>query len=174
MLIRPMVPDDSSQVAMIHMLSWQHAYRGIVDQEVLDSLDIGLSEKNWKKGIESNEPPIKRLVLESEGKVAGYLCGLENRFRSQLPDCDSEVWAIYVHPDQTGNGFGKALLKAFALDLRSLGKTRLCVWVLKENHGARRFYEKQGGKLSEANKVFRIGEQTLDEAAYEFELLRGA
>ena len=167
-----MVPDDSHQVAMIHMLSWQHAYRGIVNQEVLDSLDLARSERNWKKGIENNEPPIMRLVLESDGEVAGYLCGLENRFRSLLPECDSELWAIYVHPDRSRSGFGEALLNAFAAELKCLGKTRLCVWVLAKNHGARRFYEKQGGELSEARKVFRIGEQILDEVAYEFELLK--
>lgn len=171
MLIREMKPEDSGQVAAIHTLAWQHAYRGIIDQDFLDAIDLQKRELNWRKGVEANEPPLVRLVLEKAGQVVAFVCGLENRSPSQLPRCDSELWAIYVHPSHAGRGVGRALLDEFASNLRNLGKTRFCVWVLKENCGARQFYERQGGVVSQATKESTIGQQKLIELAYEFNLL---
>jgi ribosomal protein S18 acetylase RimI-like enzyme len=161
--------EDSLAVATIHTLAWQKAYKGIVDQNFLDSLDVQKRAMNWKKGIETNDPAIIRLVSCNENHISGFACGLENRTKTELPDCDAELWAIYVHPDYMNQGFGKALVDQFKEDLRSTGKTRFCIWVLKANLPARRFYEKQGGVLAGCKDV-KIGAQQLPEVGYEFVL----
>ena len=170
MLIRKMEPRDSLSVATVHTQSWQYAYKGIVSQSFLDALDIQKREEAWRKGAETNHPPIIRLVLESAGKVVGFATGLDNRSKVEMPDCDSELWAIYVAPDQLGKGFGAAIFKKFTSELRVLGKKQFCVWVLKENFRARGFYESQGGKLSSVCKEAKIGEQLLSEVTYVFQL----
>ncbi|RYZ79191.1 MAG: GNAT family N-acetyltransferase, partial [Proteobacteria bacterium] len=35
-----MLPSDALAVAMVHTQSWQTAYKGIIDQSVLDALSI--------------------------------------------------------------------------------------------------------------------------------------
>ena len=169
MFIRKMRLDDAFEVATIHTLSWQTAYKGIVDQKLLDSIDIQKRTANWKTGIETNTPPIVRLVVERDGQVIGFACGLENRTKTEAPNCDSELWAIYVHPKHSREGAGHALFNYFKAELCRLGKRKLCVWTLKENNLAKAFYEKQGGALF-GSKHIKIGDQTLPEVGYEFAL----
>ena len=164
-----MKPEDSLEVARIHTLSWQKAYKGIVDQNFLDSIDIEKRAASWKTGIETNDPCIIRLVSEKNNHILGFACGLENRTKIELPDCDAELWAIYVHPDHENQGAGKSLLEYFKEELRLAGKTRFCVWAIKENLPARRFYEKLGG-VPKGSKKVKIGDQQLAEVGYEFSI----
>ena len=170
MLVRPMLPEDAAIVAMIHTLAWQHAYSGIIDQGFLDAIDLQKRSEGWRNGIIKNDPAILRLVAVMDEKICGFLTGLENRKADLLPHCDSELWAIYVHPAQLRNGAGKKLFARFNAELRAFGKKRFCVWALEENTPARKFYESQGGILSSVKKDIVIGEQTLIEVAYEFSI----
>ncbi len=170
MHIRAMLAHDSHAVAMAHTLSWQHAYKGIIAQTFLDSIDLKKRETNWRSEIEKNDPPLIRLVCEANLKVVAFACGLDNRTRGLLPDCDSELWAIYSLPSEIGKGYGKRLLDEFKFKLKSLGKRRFCVWVLKDNSIGRRFYERHGGNLCPISKIVKIGDQEFAEVAYEFDL----
>lgn len=169
MLVRGMTSEDALAVATIHTLAWQQAYKGIVAQNFLDSIDVEKRAANWRRGIEMNDPAIIRLVATDENQILGFASGLENRTKTELPHCDAELWAIYVHPVHIGRGVGKALVDRFKGELRSTGKTRLCIWTLEANSLARRFYEKQGGILGGAKEV-KIGDQLLPEVGYEFDL----
>lgn len=168
--LREMTASDARSVAEIHTKSWQFAYRGIVDQSFLDSLNVQKRVENWRKGIINNEPKIVRLVAEANGKVLGFVCGLDNRTKNLIPQCDAELWAIYVEPNQAREGIGKELLKEFSRNLKVLGKGSFCVWALKENQIARSFYQKQGGALSPISQKIKIGEQDLEEVSYIFSL----
>lgn len=172
MLIRRMRPEDAPVVAEIHIQSWREAYKGIINQDFLDSLDLQKRTEGWKAGVEKNDPPLLRLVCEKNGKVRGFACGLENRSPVEMPDCDSELWAIYVDPASTRIGVGGALLEGFIAELGALGKSKLCIWTLTDNHRARHFYEKSGGVLR-GKKVTKIAGQELPEVGYEFVVGRG-
>ncbi len=58
-----------------------------------------------------------------------------------LPGGTSEVYAIYVHPDAWSTGAGRALMTEA---LVQLGDVAVVLWVLEDNHRARRFYERAG------------------------------
>lgn len=168
MLIRRMTAEDAQHVAEVHVQSWKYAYRGIVPQSYLDSLDVQKRTEIWRQAILSNQPLLVRLVAEHEGRVVGFICGLENRNREKIPLSDSELWAIYVDPDQSRIGVGKKLLDQFKFELKQLGKTRFCVWVLKDNRIGRNFYEKHRGMTSSATSEIVIDSQPCVEVAYEF------
>jgi len=172
MLIRPMLIPDAHQVAAINVRAWQRAYAGIVNDAFLQAFDSEQREINWRRGLESQPTLILRFVAEGENDegILGYVCGLENRSKDLLPDCDSELWAIYVDPARMRSGVGAALLGHFSSELKTRGLHRFAVWVLKDNQIGRAFYAKQGGKLSAAEKEVVIGGQTLVEVSYEFEL----
>ncbi len=174
-----MIPEDALEIATIQVTSWRDAYRGIVSQNFLDSLDLQEKKENWERRTLENTPPILRLVVENETqnesrtqdkKVIGFACGREQRLTNPIPTSDCELYALYVHPSEKRRGAGKRLLDEFKSEMKKEGKSRLCIWVLKENHPARRFYESQGGILNHTEKTVEFGDMHLPEVAYEFGL----
>lgn len=169
MIIRSMTISDAESVANIHIDSWRVAYRGIVPQDYLDSLDIDKRIAFWEKNI-SNCGSMIQLVAEIEKKVVGFITGLENRSKVELPHIDSELWAIYVDPNQMRNGVGKELVKAFTEKLKNLNKKKMCIWVLADNHRAINFYKKCGAYHTEVKKMIDLGGKNLEEIALEIKL----
>lgn len=72
-------------------------------------------------------------VVELDGEIAGFATGYKN----------GSIWALFVHPDYEGRGYGKALHAAMVSWLWSLGHTRL--WLTTEpGTRAEHFYVAQG------------------------------
>lgn len=169
-VIRPMVLEDAQSVALIQHLSWKKTYSGIVEQSFLEAMDLNKSAENWRKGIEVTYPDLFRLVAVVNQSVVAFICGKENRNLELLPNSDCELWAIYADPSCVGKGIGRSLLNKFILELKTIGKSRMCVWVLKDNTIGRDFYVRHGGVLSNVVKEIKIGEQQLVEVSYEYNL----
>ena len=55
-----------------------------------------------------------------------------------------EVISIYVLPEQFHKGYGSRMLRYVTERLHEQGFDKLYLWVLEQNHNARRFYEKMG------------------------------
>ena len=72
-------------------------------------------------------------VVEVHGEIVGFATGYSS----------GSIWALFVHPDHEGRGYGKALHAAVVGWLRSLGHER--IW-LTTGRGTRaeRFYLSQG------------------------------
>lgn len=171
MKVSKMKTSHSRDVAEIHTRSWQYAYKNIISKEFLDSIDVHKREKNWSKGI-IDHPSVIRLVIEEDLQILGFACGLENRFKNIVPECEGELWAIYLNPNQTRKGAGTKLFEEFGNILKQKNMLSFCVWVLEKNLIARSFYEKIGGKISDARKTFEIDSQKLDEVCYTFRIDR--
>ena len=52
---------------------------------------------------------------------------------------------LHVAPSVRGRGIGSQLLAAVLSRADRRGASRLCLWVFATNHGARRFYQREGG-----------------------------
>jgi len=72
-------------------------------------------------------------VVESDGQVAGFAVGL----------LGGNIWALFVHPDHEGRGYGKALHDAMVGWLRSQGVARLWLTTAPGTR-AERFYVSRG------------------------------
>lgn len=165
--IRPMTVLDAKEVAVIHTESWQYAYKGIVPQDYLDAIDADKRAVNWAKGIEEDSNLI-RLVAVEEGKILGFACGLNTRDK-QNPHMEAELWAIYVSPKEINKKVGSTLFEAFKTSLLEKNMMTMNIWVFKDNHNARKFYEKMGGKLSTYKKIIEIDGEKLAEVSYEYD-----
>ena len=55
-----------------------------------------------------------------------------------------ELVSLYVHPDYWGQGYGSALMEEVLNRMKTAGYPGCCLYVLRENNRARRFYEKHG------------------------------
>ena len=73
-----------------------------------------------------------------------------------------ELRTLYVLPAYQGRGVGSRL-HDFALErLRWHGVSCAKLWTLKENHGARCFYEQRGWTLTETTRVVPYPPYPLD------------
>jgi GNAT superfamily N-acetyltransferase len=72
-------------------------------------------------------------VVEVDGEVVAFATGYKS----------GSVWALFVHPDHEGRGYGKVLHSTMVNWLWSLGHT--CLWLTTDpGSRAERFYIAQG------------------------------
>ena len=163
MKIRRAELKDAEVVAKINVETWQSAYRGLIDDAILDARQV--DEKriaSWAKNI--GDPNFIVLVCEDEDKdVIGYLSA--GRARDDW-GIKHEIYAFYVHPTAQGRGAGTALMKEYK---QAIKNESFYLYMLKDNKKAAGFYEKNGGVVAEKFKHYlTIHGQTLEERCYVF------
>ena len=127
--------------AFVHWKSWQETYPGMMDEACLASRTPEKCEEQafrWRDNI---------LVAMDGAQVIGFVG--YGAAGDALPET-GEVFALYVLSAFCGQGVGTALMDA-ALE-RLAVYPRVCLWVLKENKRAIRFYEKFGFRPDGAEK----------------------
>jgi len=136
--IRPATTDDAEVISHINLICWKTAYRGLLDDVVLDTLSQTPERlERFKTGIQNT--PIY-LCATCHNAVVGYIAGGKPT-DSSLP-YPFEVYYLYVHPDHQGKGIGGQLLNAFKNQIKNMD---FCLYVLDGNQPAYHFYQKHGG-----------------------------
>ena len=134
MEIKRMETDDEIRgKAYVHWKSWHETYPGLVDAAYLAGRTLEKCEEQafrWRDNL---------LVTKDGERVIGFIGYGETR--DALPET-GEVFALYVLGDCIGRGVGTALMHAALEQLKQY--PRICLWVLKENTRAIRFYETFG------------------------------
>ncbi len=119
--------------AFVHWQAWHEAYPGMVSSDYLERFTLERAEKmafSWRD----------RLIVAKDGdRVIGFV-GYGDR-GAEDPDT-GEIFALYVLAEYYGTGVGKQLMDAGLEQLKDY--PRACLWVLKDNARAIRFYEKCG------------------------------
>jgi ribosomal protein S18 acetylase RimI-like enzyme len=159
--IRRALPHEASAVARVHIASWQTTYAGLLPEEYLRSLSFEAREQQWQRAL--NQPEHCLFVAERDETVVGFAYG--GKEEGLLAGYSGQLYAIYLLEAVQGIGLGRALAHAVVGCLRDRGHRSMVVWVLAENHRARRFYESLGG--SEAGQqIITIGDIELEDIAY--------
>jgi GNAT superfamily N-acetyltransferase len=141
--IRDAQPGDAGDIAAVHVESWRVAYRGLLPDDVLDSLSVPDRERTWS-GILANPPPRTAVMLATSHAVVAGFAAMGPR-RSSPADWDAgELYAIYLRPDQQGRGIGVQLHSAVIDRLSALAFQHATLWVLDGNQRALRFYHRNG------------------------------
>jgi GNAT superfamily N-acetyltransferase len=163
MLIRPAVPDDALAIARVHVRSWQAGYRGLIPDEFLDQLRPEDRAARYDFSHTDPQKPFTQ-VAESEGAILGFATTAPARDA----DCAGmgELLAIYVAPEQWGNGVGQHLADAARQRLVARGFTEAILWMLDGNARADRFYRKDGWLPDGEHKHGEIWGITLPEVRY--------
>ena len=164
--VRKAILSDAEGIARVRVDTWRAAYKGIVLDEILESLSVERDTARWQENFAGSRLPFT-FVAEVEGQVVGFACGGPER--SQDPQYAGELYAIYILPECQGQGIGRALLDASCKWLGEHGYSSMLIWVLKDNQPARAFYAALGGVVARQKPV-EIGPQTLVEVGYGFEL----
>lgn len=125
MIVRTAEIRDLPALAEIVARSYRSAFMGILEEDVLASRNAAFFAERFASSWE------RMLVAERAGDIAGFLLMT-----------DGHIDMLFMDPAVSGQGGGSALLKeAEALGARSLE-------CFRDDHGARRFYERHGWRVA--------------------------
>ena len=125
--------EETRGKAYVHWQSWHEAYPGLVSPEYLEKLTLEKCEQmafSW---------PQNTMIAVNDGRVVGFVCWGN---RGEGSPETGEIIAIYILAEYYGTGLGRQLMEAGLEQLKEY--PQVCLWVLKENRRAIRFYEKCG------------------------------
>lgn len=172
--IRKAVLDDAENIAIVHTNAWRESYRGIIDQDFLDtqvSLDIRI-----KRRIEILQNPEKNhahFVAEYDGQIVGFICCGAFRIPDNTPLTNppqGEISAVYLLDSAKRQGIGKKLFKTAVNALIDQNYTTMGIWVLSENTVARGFYHAMGGTTQQEDDIdITIGDRAYQECLYRYD-----
>ena len=145
--------EDVREIAVVHVRSWQAAYRGLLPQAYLDGLDPTQRTGQWERSLSATDRSHGGTLVADAG---GHLLGFVSYGPARDDDVDSkrvgEIYAVYLVPAAWDKGIGKQLMTAAFGRLGEAGFDQAILWVLDSNVRARRFYEAGGWLADEAGK----------------------
>jgi ribosomal protein S18 acetylase RimI-like enzyme len=160
LVIRPAVAADHSRIALLNVRAWQAAYRGLMPDHFLDSLDPVALADVWAKRL--LEPAHSVLVADASSELRGF-CSLIPSRDSDAKAGTGELSAIYVEPSCLRSGIGSLLVENLLPAARARGFGALSLWVLRDNARALSFYRARGFLPDGAVKAQTISDFQIQE-----------
>jgi ribosomal protein S18 acetylase RimI-like enzyme len=151
MRIRRATAADTSAVATIHVESWKVAYRGIMPDDAIARTDLAFRTKFWGERIADRDWPV--FVIDEGGASIAFCQMTPTRDSGDDPARVGHITSLHVLPHLRGHGHGRFLVDHVLAQFRLRGFKEVTLWVLEENHPARRFYEKYGFRLDGGKRI---------------------
>jgi GNAT superfamily N-acetyltransferase len=127
------------------------------------------NQAEWEGALAHFPEHAAILVAETAGRLLGVAGAGSARDRALDPVATGELYALYVHPNEWGNGYGFALHEAAVRHPVDKGFDSAVLWVLAGNVRARRFYERRGSRTDGG-----VGDEDgVPKLSYRFEPLHG-
>jgi ribosomal protein S18 acetylase RimI-like enzyme len=164
--IRPARISDAPGIALVHVRSWQGAYRGLLPQQFLDAFDPAQRAGFWERILAAAQERSGVVVADGGESLLGFACFGPARDEDADPGRTGEILAIYLLPDVWGQGWGRQLMAAAVTGLAGAGFSQAVLWVLDTNERARRFYQAAGWSRDGAAKPDTIGGTEVTEVRY--------
>lgn len=137
-------PSDYPAIAKIHAISWQQNYRGILDDHYLDHEVHDDRQQVWQERMDN--PKVGQLVdVAVDGdQVVGFVCTFLD-----YDEHGTYLDNLHISHLHQGHGIGAELMSISTKRVVNLRpNTSLYLWVLAQNEGAKRFYERLGGQVT--------------------------
>lgn len=160
-VIFPAGPADAEALAYVHVTSWRETYRGLLSDAFMARMSEAGFARRFRKSL-ADEAGVTLAAADRYGLV-GYAAGGPSR---RGVAGEGEISLLYLLRQAQGRGLGRALLTETARALAARGSTSLMISVLRENFGARGFYEHLGGTAEPARQEPGPGGALLYEIAY--------
>ena len=142
--IRKGVYEDIPSIVDIKINGWKIAYKGIIDDEFLNSM----KKETHIKRMQDNYKKTNIVVAQVNNKVVGFCRYLDNNsFSENIENADCEIIALYVLPELKRQGIGTKMFNYVKRELKAKNKNHMVIWCLKENKNSKKFYEKMGGTI---------------------------
>lgn len=166
--VRTARPEDATEIARINVAAWQHAYRGIVSDPVLDRMLPESRLPGWTRVLALPSPSAVFVAVGEDGVLGAY-CAVDGvrEVGDAHPDLHTgEMTAIYADPRFLGTGAGHSVHEAAVRHLLEHGFRYAVLWVFQENTPSREFYEAHGWRHDGVVHRYELGEQELPEVRY--------
>lgn len=150
--------DNKMEISEIYEKSWRYAYKDIIPQEFLDSIEKG----KWIPIFDF--PDWSIVVCIENSKYIGTISFSKSRFQEYFSY--GEIISFYILPEYIGKGYGNKILKYVIKELYGLGYSQLLLWVLEDNYLAKKFYKKNGFIETDNYMVDNIGGKELKEVMF--------
>ncbi|MGW9112673.1 N-acetyltransferase family protein [Microbacterium sp. NPDC055683] len=133
---------DAERIAAVHVDSWRETYTTLLPARVLDGNTLARRERMWR-AILGAQPALGATAVAEDGeKIVGFAFAAGSAHpdarKDATPVRDLHLFSLYVLEEAHRRGAGTTLLD------RVVGARPAQLWVLRENTGARRFYERTG------------------------------
>jgi len=157
----------------VHVAAWQSAYRGLLSDEFLDSLDAPTRAEHWRGALTAATQRAEvpdggsdphNLVGEIDGSVVAI--ATVGPYRDRPAGDMGELWMINVEPSSWGTGIATELLGVAVERLVGMNCAGAVLWVIDRNLRARRFYEKHGWRVDGESKAELVGDREIIEVRY--------
>lgn len=164
-LIREPELRDVPALAYVHVTAWEHTYRGVLPDALLDSQTMEWRREQWSDRLQDPNNMVHHRVAVRKRMVVAFIAWVLE------PGPITEIQALYIRPDHIGTGVGKALMFA-AFDEVAKTHEAARLWVLAENANAQSFYEKHGWIPEHKEKTVLFGEMPKRLISYTYPLDR--
>ena len=146
--------EDVEQIASLHAQSWQKHYRGILQENYLNTQVLEDRRQVWQARLQHPAENQYVLVAEENHKICGLACLYLNH---------DSVWGslldnLDVSSAYKGQGIGRQLLVSVAAWAYARSPLLpVYLWVYTKNESARGFYASLGGSHVETQEVENPG-----------------
>ena len=143
-------PADAQAYAYIQTESWKAAFKGIIPPDVLAA----------STAMDRATAMYERLIAQQIGN--GYLLRVDGKphciawwAATREDDMPGYAELICIHSlqDRWHQGYGSKMMAQVLSDMAAAGHQRAMLWVFRENHPTRRFYEKHGFTTNGREKI---------------------
>ncbi|MCM1052697.1 MAG: GNAT family N-acetyltransferase [Ruminococcus sp.] len=141
--IRLAIIEDIRNLAILKQKLWAETYRGIYEDDLIDSFNYEKAENKFYNIITDNK--IDFFVVESEDKLVGYMA--IGRPLRTFKNYEQELILLYLLESFQRRGIGRELFELACHKVKDNGYTNLFVSCNKYNMIGRDFYEKMNGKI---------------------------
>ncbi|HEX5404760.1 MAG TPA: GNAT family N-acetyltransferase [Pseudonocardiaceae bacterium] len=164
--VRAATPADAERLGEIRVLSWRHAYRGILPDAGLAGMQP--NAPHWAE-LAAAPPPTGLFVAVGDDDVPMAYC-LVGAAREEVdvhPElATGELWAIYSDPAVLGTGAGRAVHDAGVAYMAAQGFAHAVLWVIENNDIGLRFYRATGWQADGGQDTFEWNGTTVVELRY--------
>jgi len=162
MNLRPATAADAAAIARVHVDTWRAAYRGILSDPYLESLDYAARTEEWVKRIGLKSHFTLVAADPAGGQIVAFADGGPER--SHDPAFRGELYALYVLPAHQRHGLGRRLTVAIAETFADNHVHTLLAWVAAAS-GAGKFFERLGAKAFRSKRG-PLGDVEVDKVGY--------
>jgi len=154
---------DAQNIAALHAENWKLNYRGILNDDYLDHEVEADRNKVWRERFATPRSDMSVILAEKGTELVGFGCIFYNENEKYGAYLDN----LHVSREFSGKGIGKVLMSMLASEI-VINEERqdMYLWVLTENTGAIRLYEKLRGQRKEQLMEKELWEQPVEKIRY--------
>jgi L-amino acid N-acyltransferase YncA len=146
----------------VNISVWQTTYRGIIHETVLNDMTPDSLRQKWDRTVANTTEQICYVAVLEKNVIGYVVCG---KNRNDALKFDWELYAIYLLAEHQGKGVGKQLFIRAIEEMKKHKVHSFILFVLKENHATRKFYEAFKPDF-QIQKTFELGGKEYQEIGY--------